>query len=65
MHKKQLEQALLQWSARETENSRFAGHDVSTRRAHQLGLILGLLSSVCEHDFYARNLVLKKLCLKD
>lgn len=65
MQKKQLEQALLQWSMMETERSRFKNHDYSVKRLHQLGLILGLLSSVCENDFYAKRLVIKKLCLKD
>ena len=65
MRKNELEHAILMWSNQETQKSRFRNHDIDVKRIHQLGLILGLLASVCEHDFYAKNLVLKKLCIKD
>ena len=65
MRKKELELALLQWSNQETRNGPYKNHPIEVQRVYQTGLILGLLSSICENDFYAKKLVMKKLCLKD
>lgn len=63
MHKRELERQLLIWSKQQAEQSGY--QDKNLQRIYQMGVILGLLSSVCERDFYARQQILKKIQQKN
>ncbi len=63
MHKRELERQLLAWSKEQAELSGY--RDWQTQRIYQMGLLLGLLSSVCDNDFWAKTQVLKKIGKQD
>ncbi len=63
MHKRELEKLLLAWSRQAAASSGYK--DYQTQRVYQIGLLEGLLSSVCDDDFYARGRVLKKILPPD
>ncbi len=59
MHKRELERLLFAWTKQRAESSGYK--DYQTQRVYQIGLLVGLLASVCDDDFYARGQVLKKI----
>lgn len=63
MNKRELERQILAWSRQQAQQSGY--EDQMAQRAYQTGLILGLLSSICDNDFWAKRRVLDKILPKD
>ncbi len=62
MTKRELEQLILKWSFNKIQNSQWNISTVAVQRLYQTGVLVGLIASLAEDDFYLKSR-LKKLLL--
>lgn len=65
MTKRELEQQLMVWSNQRVNEGPYRNSSLELRRLYQTGVLLGLLTSVAENDFYAKKLIERTICKKD
>ena len=65
MHKRELEHHILLWSRQKVGESKYKDSPIELQRLYQTGVIVGLLSSIAQDDFYAQNLIKRTVCPKN
>ncbi len=62
MRKQELERLLLQWSFERVRAGNWRASSLDLQRLYQTGVLVGLIASLAEDDFYLKSR-LKKLLL--